>query len=180
MPISEADERLVSLIALLDLTTAFGTLAHSILLERLKVTFGGCVVALGCFASSVRYRSRSVSVDRIVSAPSPFVYGGPQGSVLGPVLRRLYSQLPLEVISDHDCDFHKYGNDMELRKSTPSDKFCPLHVNSTDDVLSWVNSMLNTDKKEVLAVNASSRLRLVDKDWADIVGSNILFKISLK
>ena len=109
MPISEADERLVSLIALLDLTTAFGTFAHSILSERLKVTLGVRGVALGCFASSVRYRSRSVSVDGIVSAPSPFVYGGPQGSVL-----RLYSQLPSEVISDHDFDFHKYVNDMEL------------------------------------------------------------------
>ena len=27
---------------------------------------------------------------------------------------RLYSQLPSEVISDHDCDFYKYVNDMEL------------------------------------------------------------------
>ena len=58
---------------------------HSILLETLKVTFGVRGVALGRFASYVHDRSQSVIVDGIASVPSPFVYGVPQGSVLGPV-----------------------------------------------------------------------------------------------
>ena len=53
----KAGERLVSLIALLDLSAAFDTLHHSILLERLKVSFGVRDVALERFASYVHDRS---------------------------------------------------------------------------------------------------------------------------
>ena len=76
----KAGERLVSLIALLDLSAAFDTLRHSILLERLKVSFGVRDVALERFASYVHDRSQSVTVDGIVPAPSPLVYGVTQGS----------------------------------------------------------------------------------------------------
>ena len=82
-PIRKAYDRLVSL----DLSAAFDTHDHSILQERFTVTFGVRGVALGWFASYFNDRRHSV-VD--VSAPSPFVYGVPQGSLLGPVLFTLY------------------------------------------------------------------------------------------
>ena len=68
-----ADERLVSLIAPLDLSAAFYTLDHSILLKRLEVTFGALDAALEWFASSPSDRCQSVIVGGIVSAPSPLV-----------------------------------------------------------------------------------------------------------
>ena len=103
----KADERLVSLIALLDFSAAFDTLNHSILLKRLEVTFGVPDAALQWFASYPSDRCQSIIVDGIVSAPSPLVYGEPQGSVLGPVLFTLYSQPLADVISAHGCDFHR-------------------------------------------------------------------------
>ena len=83
--LGSADERLVSLVALLDLSAAFDTLGHPILLKRLETTFG--------VRGTVSYlcgRFQSVIVDGVVSASRPLVYGVPEGSVLGPVLFTLH------------------------------------------------------------------------------------------
>ena len=109
--------------ALLDLSAAFDTLDHSILPKRLETTYGVRGTVLDWFVSYLSGRSQSVIVDGVVSANIPLVYGMPQGSVLGPVLFTLYSQLLSDVVSVHNCDYHKYSDDTELSKSAPPDQF---------------------------------------------------------
>ena len=114
------------------------------------------------------------------------MYGVPQGSVLGPVLFTLYSQILSDVISAHGCDFNKYVDNFELSQSTPPDEFCSVQKGiqtCIEAVLSWMNSnklILNTDKTEVMAVGTSSRLSRVDCNSANIGDSNIPFKTSVK
>ena len=81
-----ADERLVSLVTLFDLSAIFDTLDRSILLKRLETTYGVRGTVLDWFVSNLSGRSRSVIVGGAVSASRPLAYGVPQGSVLGPVL----------------------------------------------------------------------------------------------
>ena len=121
--LGSADERLVSLVALLDLNAAFDTLDHLILLKRLPTTFGVRGTVLDWFVSYVSGRFQTVIVNGVVSASRPLVYGVLQDSVLGPVLFTLYSQPLSDVISVHNCDYHKYADDTELSKSAPPDQF---------------------------------------------------------
>ena len=121
--IVRADDRQVSLLALLDLSAAFDAIDHSILLRRLEVTFGLGGTVLKWFTSYILGRYQSVAIDGKFSAPSPLNCGVPQRSVLGPVLFSIYSQPLSSVIEAHKCDFHKYADDTELSKSAPPDKF---------------------------------------------------------
>ena len=106
--------------------------------------------------------------------------------MLGPVLFTLYSQPLSDVISVHNCDYHKYANDTELSKSAPPDHF--LSVQSCiqtciDDVLLWMNSnklKLNTDKTEVMPVGSASCLESVDSECANFGGNSVPFKTSVK
>ena len=131
-------------------------------------------------------RCQSVIVGGIASAPSPLVYGVPQGSVLGPVMFTLYSQPLSDLPSAHGCDFHKYADNTELAQSAPPDEFCFVQTGiqtCIEDILSWMNSnkhMLNTDKTEVASVGTSSHLSRIDCNSANIGGSSIPFKTSVK
>ena len=95
----KADERLVSLIAPLDLSAVSDTLDHSILLKRLEVTFGVQGAALERFASYLSVHCQSVIVDGIVSTPSPLMYGVLPGFRSGTFL--VHVALPASV----GCNF---------------------------------------------------------------------------
>ena len=78
------------------------------------------------------------------------------------------SQLTIrDVISAHECYFHKYADDTDLSKSASPEDFCSVQADIQScivDVLSWMNSnklKLNTDKTELMPVGAPSRIRAV-------------------
>ena len=76
----------VTALTLLDLSAAFDTIDHTILLGRLNVYYGISELALGWFKSYLSGRTQLVKVGSTFSHPAALQYGIPQGFVLGPML----------------------------------------------------------------------------------------------
>ena len=76
---------------LLDLSAAFHTVDHRILLKRLSTGFGICNKALDWFVSYLSDRTQFVKVNVTSSHLSHLTQGVPQGSVSGPILFFLYT-----------------------------------------------------------------------------------------
>ena len=98
------DDKQCVVLLLLDLSAAFDTVDHKILLHRLRSRFGIKGKALLWLMD----HSQSVQIDGFTSSVCALRFGVPQGSVLGPLLYLLYTALLGDLIRWHDMDFHLY------------------------------------------------------------------------
>ena len=112
------DEDKISVLLLLDLSAAFDTIGHQVLLFCLETAFGISSIALQCFRSYLLDRNQCVVANNSTSSSSPLMFGVLQGSVLEPVLFVLYTA-PLSIIANHSVSYQLFANDTQLQKSTP-------------------------------------------------------------
>lgn len=150
-----SDHGLVSMLVLLDLSAAFDTVDHSILLQRLEHVIGIKGTALDWFRSYLSDRYQFAHVHGVPSSYSRVSHGVPQGSVLGPILFTLY-MLPLgNIIRQHGINFHCYADDTQLylsMKPEETEKLVKLQT-CLKDIKSWMSSnflLLNSGKTEVM------------------------------
>ncbi len=83
-----------AILILLDLSAAFDSVDHDILLKRFECVVGVQGLELEWFASYLKGRTLSVNIGSFTSPPAPIHCGVPQGSILGPLLLSLF-MLPL-------------------------------------------------------------------------------------
>ena len=81
----------VVLLVLLDLSAAFDTVEHSVLVSCLSTSFGIRGTALEWFVSYLSGHSQCVSLSGMCSESLQLNQGVPQGSCLGPLLFTLYA-----------------------------------------------------------------------------------------
>ena len=142
-----------AVLVLLDLSSAFDTVDHSILLNRLEEWVGIKGTALLWFKSYLQHRTFSVSIGHSSSPSAPVSYGVPQGSILGPILFCLY-MLPLgDIIRKHFVSFHFYADDTQLYLPLTSQESSQSLLDCVEDIKRWMSNnflQLNDSKTEVV------------------------------
>ena len=90
----------ISVLALLDYSSAFNTIDHPILVHRLYIDFGFTDTVLQWFSSYLTNHTHYISLSNHCSAFAPVHSGVPRGSILGPILFTMYIK-PLSAIIDN-------------------------------------------------------------------------------
>jgi len=104
----------VTLLALLDLSAAFDTVDHEILLRRLTTRFSMRGKALEWFSSYLSGRNQRILFDGVTSENFDRRFGVPQGRCLGPLLFVVYASKLFEIVQAHVPDDHCSADDTQL------------------------------------------------------------------
>lgn len=151
-----ADDGEVSALCLLDLTAAFDTVDHDLLMLRLERQFGLRGVVLQWFRSYLTGRTFQVIYAGSKSSVVIICCSVPQGSVLGPRMFILYTADLEDAVAAHDVRLHAYADDTQLYlKCQAQEATAAAHTLEAciTDVTAWTNMnrlKLNADKTELL------------------------------
>ena len=146
-------------LVLLDLSAAFNTVDHQILLERLKNMFGLTGLVINWITSYLSGRFQKVVLGDANSSAVPLSCGVPEGSILGSVLFTLYTTPLRKICNKHAVTYHLYADNQQLYLA-----FKPSNAGAKEqcikqlqrcisDIHKWMSAnmlKLNDDKTEFI------------------------------
>ncbi len=161
----------IVIVVLLDLSAAFDTIDHGILLKKLMRDFGITGTALSWLKSYLKDRFFGVKVGDSLSDLLCLLFGVPQGSLLGPILFILYIKQLQRIAENYGLMIQLYADDSQLYIS-----FHPKRPTELQDVMKRINACLlevkswmirnfmklNDGKTELLVIGKPLVLRKFD------------------
>ena len=146
---------------LLDLSSAFDTIDHYILLRRFQSLYGISSTILSWFESYLTGRTQTVTVNDRSSRPADVSFSVPQGSVLGRILFIFYSAPLSSLNENHSVSNESFADDIQLLHSCPPDQIHATVLTMQtciSDVKTWMTQnmlKLNDDETEALLIKSN-------------------------
>ena len=138
---------------MLDVSSEFDTIHHSILVHSLHADFGFTDAVLQWFSSYLTDCTHYVSLSNHCSAFAPVHSDVPLGSVLRPILFTMYIKPLSAIIDSHSIKHHSFADDLQLQMSAPPDEISELlhsMQSCISDVKAWATAnMLKLNVNEI-------------------------------
>ena len=177
------DQKKTSAVVLLDMSRAFDSVNHDILLKKLQ-DIGLSPSTILWFKSYLSNRYQAVRINTALSEPLLMRYGVPQGSILGPLLFTAYNN-DLPSIPQH-CSTDCYVDDNKLLMSFQVQDCEPTMAAMNDDLIklrNWCfnNSLLlNPDKTQLIVYGSRQMISKLQDFRLTLLGKELLPVDSVK
>ena len=153
------DKKKHVILMLLDLTAAFDTINHELLINKLKRSYGLDGHVINWIRSYLSERSVHVVVNGKKSESSWLTIGVPQGSILGPLLFILYTKELEDIARSYGFHIHLYADDTQIyfafdprSDDDPLQKLIPCFR----DIKDWMSKnylKMNDTKTEIIELH---------------------------
>ena len=179
--LSSLDAGSSTILQMLDLSAAFDTIEHDILLSRLCNVYGITGNALDWFRSYLTGRIQRVVIEDSVSVDQELDFGVPQGSVLGPRIYCMYTKPVSDIIQRHGLSHHSYADDTQLYMTMDHsnndwrDGLARIEL-CVSEIREWMNQNMlkqNDDKTELIVFTSKYKQDLY-KDLSITIGDTVV------
>ena len=178
------EKQLVTVVVILDLSAAFDTVDHDLLLEVLESRFGIVGTARKWYTSYLMPRSFKVSIRSSTSQPRQLDYSVPQGSIQGAFLFMADASTLDLVVQPSGLELNGFADDHSIRTTSKPSKLDHREEQDTIanieatmlKVKSWMDQVrlkLNEAKTEFMYYGWPSQLEECAVSTIDINGENI-------
>jgi len=180
------DRSQVNLLALFDVSAAFDTVDHDVLLQRLSISFGLSGNILDWLTSYLQDCSFMVAHGSTRSLWVPAPVGLPQGSVLGPLLYIIYTADLGSILAAASVLGQSYADDLQAYihcLATQADAAVGTMSRAMETLQSWMSSnrlRLNPTKTQLIWLGKPQQLSKIDLTSLALKYPNFTFSTSVR
>ena len=182
------DRKMGTLAVAVDLSAAFDTVNHDVMLSVLQHSFGVSEKPLQWFESYLRPRDMIVRCDGQDSEPRPLHFSVPQGSCMGPVLFTCYSSTLATAVQGGQeilgyADDHSFYDTFNIRDCTEEQRCVQNMQDTLKSVKQWMSYnrlKMNDAKTEAIVFRSIYYNDKLSTDRIEVGDNDILYADCIK